>query len=407
MRQSNHIVVLGSGHLAFQVARKLRAMGFAVLEIGSDRFQSARKFPAGESAVEHFRRTLCDSGIDSAQAVYVLDDEDRYNIQFTLIVLSLNESVPIMVSLFNPELSVHLQASSPKIAVRSPASAASTVFVRALRSSPARQAPRAWLPPSLIKPLAVRQGKDRWLIWLVAAFVGLLACGTAVFHNTEQLSWLDAFYFTVTLMTTTGFGDISLRNSSAFAKLFGAALMLSAVGLLSLTFSFIVDRLFKRRAEIALGRRHYRLANHVIVCGLGRVGYEVSRELLRQKETVLVIEKDPENRFLTPIQALGARTFVGDASVPKVLEDAGVNAAGGLFSLIDDDLKNLEIGLNARALRADLRLILRIFDKEIAEPLSSRLDIHFALSTSVVAAEEFVGLLETPSQATQAPSSGP
>jgi voltage-gated potassium channel Kch len=290
------------------------------------------------------------------------------------------------------------------LAVRSPARAASTVFVGALRSSLPRHAPREWQGLSLMKPLALRQRKDRLLIWLVGVFVVLLACGTAVFHTTEHLSWLDAFYFAVTLMTTTGFGDISLRNSSAFAKLFGAALMLSAVSLLSLTFSFIVDRLFKRRAEIALGRKHYKLANHVIVCGLGRVGYEVARELLQLKETVLVIEKDPENRFLAPIQALGARTFVGDASVPKVLEDAGVTTAAGLFSLIDDDLKNLEIGLNARAIQADLRLILRIFDKEIAEPLRSRLDIHLALSTSAVAAEEFVGLLENRSQAAHAPS---
>jgi voltage-gated potassium channel Kch len=403
MQQSNHVIVFGSGHLAFQVDRKLRAMGLTVVEIGSDRFQTARKFSPGESIVEHFRRTLRDAGVDSARAVYVLDDEDRYNVQFTLIVLSLTESVPVLVSLFNPELSVHLQAGCPSVMVHSPARAVSAVFVRALRSSLAGQdRDRRSHLGALTKPFNARQRSDRWLISLVVAFVVLLGCGTAVFHNTEQLSWVDAFYFSVTLMTTTGFGDISLRNSSVFAKLFGVVLMLSAVTLLSLTFSFIVDRLFKRRADIALGRKHYRLANHVIVCGLGRVGYEVVQELLRQKETVLVIEKDPENRFLEPIRAQGARTFVGDASISKVLEDAGVATADGLFSLIDDDLKNLEIGLNARSRRADLRLILRIFDKEIAEPLRSRLDIHFALSTSAVAAEEFVALLENHGQAADA-----
>jgi len=117
------------------------------------------------------------------------------------------------------------------------------------------------------------------------------------------------------------------------------------------------------------------------------------QELLRRKESVLVIEKDPENRFLESARSQGAKAFVGDASVSKVLRDAGVQSAGGLFSLINDDLKNLEIGLNARSLRPDLRLILRIFDKEIAEQLRDRFDIHFAMSTSALAAEEFATLL--------------
>jgi len=258
---------------------------------------------------------------------------------------------------------------------------------RKLRDEPSRQtlAPQTQLP---------KNRGDLWLYVLVCSFLVLLASGTILFHITEQLTWLDAFYFSVTVMTTTGFGDISLRNSSAFAKLFGAGLMLSAVGLLSLTFSFIVDHLFKKRSEVALGRKEYRLSGHVILCGLGKVGYEVGKELLRRNETILVIEKDPENRFLESIRSEGAKTFVGDASIPKVLSDAGVRKAAGLFSLINDDLKNLEIALNARSLRPDLRLILRVFDKEIADQLRDRLDIHFAMSTSAIAAEEFAALLE-------------
>ena len=101
-----------------------------------------------------------------------------------------------------------------------------------------------------------------WLYALVLIFAALIGLGTVVFHETAfpdikpdgYLSWTDAFYFTVTVMTTTGFGDINLLNSSPTTKLFGAALMLSAVVLASLTFSFIADRLFKKRAEVALGR---------------------------------------------------------------------------------------------------------------------------------------------------------
>ena len=391
MQFSNHVILFGTGHLAFQVARKLQFAGLPLLHIGSEHFQTANKLPE-ESVVEHLRRTLREAHIHTARAVFILDDEDRYNIQAALIVLSLNESVPVFVSLFNAELAVHLRAGCENVVVLNPAGLATKVFVDALYASITRKRDLFRHLPARHR-VFTKPEADRWFYALVIAFVALLIGGTIVFHFTEKLSFVDAFYFVVTLMTTTGFGDISLRNSSTFAKLFGTVLMVGAVGLLSMTFSFIVDRLFKKRSEIALGRKRYKLRDHVILCGLGRVGYEVVQELLRRKEIVLVIEKDPENRFLESVRSQGARTFVGDASVPKVLRDAGVNKACGLFSLINDDLKNLEIGLNARSLCPDLRLILRIFDTEIADQLKERLDIHFAMSTSAIAAEEFAALL--------------
>jgi hypothetical protein len=73
----------------------------------------------------------------------------------------------------------------------------------------------------------------------------------------------------------------------------------------------------------------------------------------------------------------------------------GLANAAGLLSLINDGLKNLEIGLHARSLRPDLRLILRIFDREIAEQLKDRLDIHFVMSTPAIASEEFAALLNS------------
>jgi voltage-gated potassium channel Kch len=268
------------------------------------------------------------------------------------------------------------------------------VFADALRAPVTRKLRYQPSPISTSQgPISKARG-DLWLYGLILAFFGFLIGGTILFRSTEGLSFLDAFYFTVTLMTTTGFGDISLLHSSTFAKLFGVGLMLSAVVLASLIFSFAVDRLFKKRSEIALGQKRYSLRNHVILCGLVRVGYEVAKELVRRGETVLVIERDPYNRFLEAIRSQGAKIFIGDASIPQVLSDAGVDRVIGLFSLINDDLKNLEIGLNARSLRPELRLILRVFDKDMAEQLRERLDIHFALSTSAIAAEDLVELIK-------------
>ena len=389
---SNRIILFGSGHLAFQVGRRLRDKNFHVAHISSEHFPHSGKAPGQESVIEHFRRNLQDAGIEDARAVYVMDDEDRHNIQFALIVISLNESIPVIVSLFHLELSGHLLASCNSLVVRNPAAVATNVFVDALRAPVTRKLRYQPSPISASRGFSKAYG-DLWLIGLVVTFFGFLAGGTILFRFTERLSFLDAFYFTVTLMTTTGFGDITLRNSSTFAKLFGAGLMLSAVVLASLTFSFAVDRLFQKRSEIALGQKRYSLRDHVILCGLGRVGYEVAKELLRRGETVLVIERDPQNRFLELIRSQGAKIFIGDASIAQVLRDAGVDRVSGLFSLINDDLKNLEIGLSARSMRPELRLILRVFDKDMAEQLRERLDIHFAMSTSAIAAEDLVELV--------------
>lgn len=401
------IVVFGSGHLAFQIGRMLRAQGQQVIAIAGTCFRLEHVSPDAESVVEYCRRALAESGIDRARAVYVVDREDRYNIQFALIVLGLNETVPVYVALFHEELAGQLQASRPGLVVRNPALISAGLLADALRAPVTRKRRPARAATSGNNESFLEVRRNPWLYALILVFAGLIAAGTVVFHETNfpdikpdgHLSWLDAFYFTVTVMTTTGFGDISLLNSAPATKLFGASLMLSAVILASLTFSFIADRLFKKRAEAALGRRRYKLHGHAILCGLGRVGYQVMRELLRRGETVLVIESDPDDRFLEVARSLGARTFVGDASLAKVLLDAGVHRACGLLSLIDDDLKNLEIGLNARAQCPDLRVILRVFDAEIAEQMRDRLDIHFALSTSAIAAREFVALLESPSPA--------
>jgi hypothetical protein len=227
----------------------------------------------------------------------------------------------------------------------------------------------------------------------VGGFCALLLMGVVFFHHAEGLSWLDAFYSIARVVATDDFGDVGLRGSPA-VKVFAIFVMLSAVALVAITIALIADRMVKRNAEIALGRRRYRLRGHVIVCGLGRVGQQVVEELLRSGEQVLVIEEKPGNRFLESVRAHGARVLVGDASLPKNLSDAGVGSALALIAVINDDLKNLEIGLNARSLRPDLRLILRIFDTGIAEEMRGHLDIHFALSTSALAAEKFVELLE-------------
>ncbi|MDP3770694.1 MAG: NAD-binding protein, partial [bacterium] len=214
------------------------------------------------------------------------------------------------------------------------------------------------------------------------------------FRWSESASWVDSVYLVSTLVTGLNFEDAIVNNYSVPMKVARTAMILSVQCFILIAFSLIVDRIIKRRTEILeFGRKHYTMRNHVIVCGLGRTGFHVIMELLRRGERVVVIESNGESRFLSVVRAAGAHALIGDASLAKHLSDAGVDRAAGLISVINDDIRNLEIGLNARALRKDIRLILRIFDKEIAEEMKARFDIHFAYSTSSLAAQHLVGLL--------------
>ena len=78
--------------------------------------------------------------------------------------------------------------------------------------------------------------------------------------------------------------------------------------------------------------------------------------------------------------------MIADATVPETLINAAVDRASAVASIMSDDLVNLEVGLNARAIHPRIRVILRIFDGDTAEELRQRMNIHYALSTSAIAA---------------------
>ena len=392
---AKHVICVGSGHLASQVVRKLHEKHFEVRRVTSE-VDAPEESRAGHSAIEHLAAVFRDAEIHSAHAVFLLHDEDRRNIELALVALSEDKHVPLIVALYNEALGSHLEAKHRNVRVYSPARIACPKFVECIR------APRKWeskyQPPPAERMARHNPAERRSLFQVYAlavAFSTLLVAGMIFFHVTQGLSWLDALYSITRVVATDDFGDAGQRTASTAAKLFGMVVMLSAVALVAITIALIADRLVKRNAEIAMGRKRYHLSGHVIVCGLGRVGVQIVDELLRAGETVLAIEEKPDNRFLTTVRTHGARVLVGDASLTNNLSDACVSSALALVSVINDDLKNVEIGMNARSLRPDLRLILRIFDKGIAEQMREHMDIHFALSTSALAAERLVEVLES------------
>jgi voltage-gated potassium channel len=129
--------------------------------------------------------------------------------------------------------------------------------------------------------------------------------------------------------------------------------------------------------------------NHIIVGGLGNVGYRVVNQLRRYGEDVVCIERDPEASFLPDLEKLEVPVIIGDVKNTKVLEKAGVFKAKAFLAVTDNDLANLEAALNARELSPKIRIVLRIFDQRLAQKVEKSLGVNCAFSASALAAPVF------------------
>ena len=385
MEKNSRILVAGVGHLSFQVYRKLKEKGYSPVRVVSDQSDKTSTSVSEHSIYEHYRALFENAGIAGADTVYLVDDDDQFNIQFFLLAAALNPNAHLVMSLFNDSLAPHLRSGHKSLVVFNPAAIAASEFAKAAEKKKGRKS-RAAQTESIEQKKRKNSPLLNSLIAMSAVFVGIFIFATTVFHYMHDLSWIDSFYFTATVITTTGFGDITLIHASSGLKIFGVFLMFVGVSFISVVFSLIVEWLLSRRAQYALGRRQYRLKGHIILCGLGRLGYQVTLELLKRGHEVLVIEQYADNRFIESARSNGAHVFVADASLSSNLRLANVGEAKSMLSVIQNDLKNLEVGLTARSLQPAMPLVLRIFDHDIAKEMHKRLSIPVALSASSIAA---------------------
>jgi voltage-gated potassium channel Kch len=369
------VLIAGNGHLGDRLELLLRTTRSVV------RVESVHPGPLGT-----FERALARASIATAASIYIVDDRDAANLQFLLAALKLRPDIFITMALSNERLAPHIQQLHPNLVVVNPWETVAPDIIKALKEPAATAAASPAALPILQRPYRAWIRENRLLLSLAAAFLSLIAGATAFFHASEGLDWITAVYFVITMGTTTGFGDISLRNSSVSAKVVGMLTMLSAITFVSVFFSLLIDRIIARRTENLLGHRRHALDGHVVVCGLGRVGYHLVEKLRAEAYPVLVVEKDGANRFLPAVREMGIPVMIADATAAGTLVDAAVDRASAVASIVDDDLVNLEVGLNARALHPRIRVILRIFDRDTAEELRRRINIHYAISTSTIAA---------------------
>jgi len=193
-----------------------------------------------------------------------------------------------------------------------------------------------------------------------ALLLFVMAVGTAGYHYIEGWPWFDGFYMVVTTLTTIGYQEVHAlshegRIFNVFVILAGVSLLLLGVGALSQALlEFELQSFFgRRRMEREIGR----LNGHFIICGMGRVGRSVARELARKPVPFVIIDnaEAKRQRFSTESWLV----LAGDATQEQTLRDAQIERAAGLIAATTTDATNLYIILTARGLNPHLKIIAR------------------------------------------------
>ncbi|MBL0170507.1 MAG: potassium channel family protein [Gemmatimonadaceae bacterium] len=375
-------ILVGSGHLAHRIRTLISASGGEIVSLSREH---VRPTSEGEPTFESIVRMVRDAGHGGIASAYLVDDRDEVNLEFLIALMSVDRRLPVVVALFNENIAPHLQAANPNVRVLNPAKIAAPAFVDAL-DAPLTHA--LGYRPVRIADDRIRKPVDPLIMKLSLGFVSMLVAATAYFHAAQQLSWIDALYFVTVTVATVGYGDINLLNASTVSKLMDIGLILGSTVFIWMIFSLTVDRIIKRRVQLALGRRTYTIRDHVIVCGLGRLGYFIAEGLLARGEHVLIVERNEDSSTIEHFRSLGADVYIGDARLPRVLKEVGVTRAKALYSVINNDFVNLEIGLNARTFEPNLRLVLRIYDDAMSARIREQLDIHLIFSMTAIADEK-------------------
>jgi len=236
----------------------------------------------------------------------------------------------------------------------------------------------------------IRQFRVSLLAFAILLCGGTLALRFLYYYpeSGQRLGWAAALHATFMLV----FAETILPFPRALGLqiLFFAippiGLAVVADGVLRFGVALFNRRERKEAWQVAIASTYH---DHILVCGLGKVGYRVVRELLHLGEDVVGIEQNPERPFLEEIRQMNVPVLLGDARQREMLEKAHVQEASAIVVCTQDDLTNLDIALDARELNPGIKVVMRMFDVQLAEKVRRGFGIRTAFSTSALAAPIF------------------
>ncbi len=388
-------------------------------------------------------------GVENARAIVLTADDDVENLHVALMAHNLNPRIRIVLRTFNDEFARRLESLFPDTVAMSSSALAAPGFITSILD---READERWIDV-LGRTLALRYASpsdpdvlvallddaknpvelfptsgDRllcladptgapartrsatpagrsvalprapsigWLrrvdrqFWVLGAVLAAITIGSAwifLAFAGQDIDIVTAVYDVVGAFF--GGVDPSIANSTAL-RLFAVFLTLFGAAALALFYGLIADVVLSARISNLLGPQAADAKNHVIVVGLGTIGYRIALLLRERGVTVVAAEKQADGRFVEAARRQRIPVVTSDGRTPQALRSLRIDRARALVTVTSDDTANLTTAMHARALRPDMRIVLRLFDPDFAARLDAALGDFNSRSVSALAAPAF------------------
>ncbi len=206
--------------------------------------------------------------------------------------------------------------------------------------------------------------------YLLLAIAATLLIGTVGFTIIADYPPFDAFYMTLTTMTTVGYGEIhplsrGARIFNSFLIAFGVTTIFIAIGAMTQTIIELEfgDAIGKRRNKRMINQ----LKNHYIICGYGRVGRGAAEELQHAGVPFVVVDSSPER--VERAMTAGMLGAMADATRDETLHQVGIERALGLVAALATDADNLFVLLSAKGLNPKIYVAVRAAEEGAEEKM--------------------------------------
>jgi voltage-gated potassium channel len=208
----------------------------------------------------------------------------------------------------------------------------------------------------------------RRFLYILVAIATTLLIGTVGFSLIGGYHPFDAFYFTLTTMTTVGYGDPFSRA----ARIFNAFLIIIGVTTIFIAMGAMTQTIIELEFGDASGKRRNKrmidkLKDHFIICGYGRVGRGAAAELQHAGVPFVVVDINPER--VEPAMLAGMLAVAADSTRDETLRQVGIEHARGLVAALSTDADNLFVLLSAKGLNPKVYVATRAAEEGAEEKM--------------------------------------
>ena len=225
---------------------------------------------------------------------------------------------------------------------------------------------------------------------MAIALLVIILLSTFTYISTKHsISFIDALYFAVGMITGAGGNDKVVENAPDSIKLFTVVIMLIGAGVIGIWYAMLTDFILGSRLKQFLDAARIPERNHYIVCGLSGIGIKIVQQLHLSGHEVVVIETDANNRFVTTAREMSIPVILADASFRATLQRSNIDTATSVLAVTSDDATNLEIALKAKALAPNIPVIVNYADPDFASIAQQVFDFEAVLSPAELAAPAF------------------